>query len=63
MDVTRLAVGYVHQSHDDVTQSRQRLVDAACLLERNTVVLFMTLLSGQAVLDTSFNEYDTKWNL
>lgn len=46
MDVPRLAVGDVYQSHDHVAKSRQRLVDAASLLQRVKVSKFPdTILS------------------
>ena len=32
VDVSGLAIGNVNQSHDDIAQCRQRLVDASCLL-------------------------------
>ena len=37
MDVAGLAVGNIHQGHDDIPQSRQTLVDTASLLDQQTV--------------------------
>ncbi len=33
MDVSRLPVGDVHEGHDDVSQGREGLIDAASLLQ------------------------------
>lgn len=33
MDMPGLAIGYVHQRHDDIAKGRQGFVDAPCLLQ------------------------------